>query len=77
MVYLKANVLLMVDAFERIRSICLEYYENDLCFNDSTPGLDWLCGLKYTGAKISILMTILLLFMILYRVVSEVVWLCY
>ena len=52
MLYLKTDVLLSVDAFERLRDKCLEYYEIDPCYTYSTPGLTWLCGLKYTNVRL-------------------------
>ena len=44
MLYLKTDVLLSVDVFERLRDKCI-----DPCYTYSTPGLTWLCGLKYTN----------------------------
>ena len=51
MLYLKTDVLLSVDVFEKFRARCLEYYEIDPCYTYSTPGLTWLCGLKYTNVR--------------------------
>ena len=58
MLYLKTDVLLSVDVFEKLRDNCLEYYEIDPCYAYSTPGLTWLCGL--------------LIFMIQHNMVIEV-----
>ena len=52
MLYLKTDVLLSVDVFERIRDKCLKYYEIDPCYTYSTSGLTWLCGLKYTNVRL-------------------------
>ena len=52
MFYLKTDVLLSVDVFERLRDKCLEYYEIDPCYTYSTLGLTWLCGLKYTNVRL-------------------------
>ena len=52
MLYLKTDVLLSVDVFEKFRAMCLEYYEIDPCYTYSTPGLTWLCGLKYTNVRL-------------------------
>ena len=52
MVYLKTDVLLSVDVIERLRGKCLEYYEINPCYTYSTPGLTWLCGLKYTNVRL-------------------------
>ena len=40
MLYLKTDVLLSVDVFERLRDKFLEYYEIDPCYTYSTPGLN-------------------------------------
>ena len=52
MLYLKTDVLLSVDVFEKFRAMCLEYYEIDPFYTYSTPGLTWLCGLKYTNVRL-------------------------
>ena len=52
MLYLKTDVLLSIDVFERLRDKCLEYYEIDPCYTYSTPGLTWLCVLKYTNVRL-------------------------
>ena len=51
MLYLKTDVLLPVDVFEKFRDNCLEYYEIDPCYTYSIPGLTWVCGLKYTNVR--------------------------
>ena len=52
MLYLKTDVLLSVDVFERLRDKRLEYDEIDPCYTYSIPGLTWLCGLKYTNVRL-------------------------
>ena len=52
MLYLKKDVFWLVDVFERLRDKCLKYYEIDLYYTYSTPGLTWLCGLKYTNVRL-------------------------
>ena len=52
MLCLKTDVSLSVDVFKKFRDMCLEYYEIDRCYTYSTPGLTWLCGLKYTNVKL-------------------------
>ena len=37
--YLKADVLLLADAFEKFIDMCLAYYELDPCHHFSSPGL--------------------------------------
>ena len=32
--------------------ISVNYYEIDPCYTYSTPGLTWLCGLKYTKVRL-------------------------
>ena len=54
MLYLKTDVLLSVDVFEKIRDKCLENYKIDPCYTYSTHGLTWLCGLIYTNVELKI-----------------------
>ena len=37
--YLKKDVLLLVDVFEKFIDLCLKFYEFDLCHYFSSPGL--------------------------------------
>ena len=46
--YLKKDVLLLADVFERFISTCLKYYEWDPCHYFSPPGLSWDAMLKMT-----------------------------
>ena len=46
--YLKKDVLLLADVFERFISTCLKYYELDPCHYFSPPGLSWDAMLKMT-----------------------------
>ena len=39
--YLKTDVLLLADVFEKFISICLDYYGLDPCHYFSSPGLSW------------------------------------
>ena len=39
--YLKRNILLLVDVFERFTTTCLEYYELEPCHYFSSIGLSW------------------------------------
>ena len=52
MLYLKPDVLLSADVFEKFRAMCLEYFERDPCYTYFTTGLTWLCGLKYTKVRL-------------------------
>ena len=46
--YLKTDVLLLVDLFEKFINMCLEYFELDPCHYFSSPGLSWDAMLKMT-----------------------------
>ena len=46
--YLKTEVLLLADVFEKFISTCLKYYGLDPCHYFSSPGLCWDTMLKMT-----------------------------
>ena len=50
--YLKKDVLLLVDVFEKFISTCLKYYNLDPCHYFSAPGLSWDAMLKMTKVKL-------------------------
>ena len=50
--YLKKDVLLLANVFERFISTCLKYYELDPCHYFSSPGLSWDAILKMTGIEL-------------------------
>ena len=50
--YLKKDILLLVDVFERFISTYLEYYELGLCHYFSSPGSSWDAMLKMTGIEL-------------------------
>ena len=50
--YLKKDVLLLADVFEKFISACLKYYKLDPCHYFSAPGLSWDAILKMTGVKL-------------------------
>ena len=50
--YLKADVLLLADVFEKFISTCLEYYRLDPCHYFSSPGLSWNAMFKMTKIKL-------------------------
>ena len=50
--YLKKDVLLLADVFERFISTCLKYYELDPCHYFSSPGLSWDAMLKMTKIEL-------------------------
>ena len=47
--YLKKNVLLLTDIFEKFVDTCLKYYGLDPCLYFSVPGLSWDAVLKIIG----------------------------
>ena len=47
--YLKTDVLLLCDVFEKFINVCLEYYCLDPCDYSSSPGLSWNAMLKMAG----------------------------
>ena len=50
--YLKTDVLLLTDLFEKFINKCLEYYGLDPCYYFSSPGLSWDAMLKMTGVEL-------------------------
>ena len=53
--YLKADVLLLADVFEKFIKTCLDYYRLDLCYYFSSPGLSWDAMLKMTEIKLGLI----------------------
>ena len=49
--YLKTDVLLLTDVFEKFIKTCLDYYSLDPCHYFSTTGLSFGAMLKMTGVK--------------------------
>ena len=50
--YLKKDVLLLADVFEKFINTCLKYYELDPCHYFSAAGLSWNAMLKMTDVKL-------------------------
>ena len=50
--YLKKDVLLLADVYEKFIDTCLKYYGLDPCHYFSSPGLSWDAMLKMTGVKL-------------------------
>ena len=50
--YLKKDVLLLADAFEKFIDTCLKYYGLDPCHYFSSPGLGWDAMLKMTDIEL-------------------------
>ena len=50
--YLRKDVLLLADVFEKFINTCLKFYKLDPCHYFSSPGLSWDAMLKMTGVKL-------------------------
>ena len=50
--YLKKDVLLLADVFEKFIDTCLKFYKLDPCHYFSSPGLSWDAILKMSGVKL-------------------------
>ena len=50
--YLKKDVLLLTDVFEKFIDTCLKYYGLDPCYYFSAQGLSWDAMFKMTGVKL-------------------------
>ena len=53
--YLDADVLLLIDTFEKFINTCLKYYGLGPCHYFSSPGLSWYAMLKMTGIKLKLI----------------------
>ena len=53
--YLKINILLLADVFERFVNTCIEYFVLDPCHYFSRPGLSWDAMLKITGIELELI----------------------
>ena len=53
--YLKSDILLLTDVFERFRKTCLEFYKLDPCHYFTSPGLSWDAMLKMTNIKLELI----------------------
>ena len=50
--YLKKDVLLLADVFEKFIDTCLKFYKLDPCHYFISPGLSWDAMLKITGVEL-------------------------
>ena len=55
--YLKKDVLLLTDVFEKFIDTCLKFYRLDRCHYFSSPGLSWDAMLKITGMRLKKIVT--------------------
>ena len=53
--YLKSDVLLLADVFEKFRATCLHHYKLDPAHYYTSPGLAWDACLKETGQQLELL----------------------
>ena len=53
--YLKTDVLLLADVFEKFISTCLDYYALDPCYYFSSPGLSLDAMLKMTKIELDLI----------------------
>ena len=56
--YLKSDVLLLVDVFENFRKTCIRYYKLDPCHYFTSPGLSWDAALKMTDTTLELMVDI-------------------
>ena len=47
--YLKSDVILLADVFEKFRKVSIEEFDFNLLY--SLPTYTWQCGMKYTDIK--------------------------
>ncbi|XP_048479424.1 uncharacterized protein LOC119694216 [Plutella xylostella] len=53
--YLKCDVMLLCDIFERFRYLCLQYYKLDPAHYLTSPGLSWDAMLLHTKVKLELI----------------------
>ena len=53
--YLKTDVLLLANVFEKLISTCFNYYGLDPCHYFSSPGLSWDAMLKMTKIELDLI----------------------
>ena len=53
--YLKSDILLLADVFEKFRNVCLHHYGLDPCHYYTSPGLAWDAVLKMTGIELELI----------------------
>ena len=53
-IYLKSDILLLADIFEKFRVMCLDNYDLDPANHVGTPGLSWEAMLQRTGVELEL-----------------------
>ena len=56
--YLKTDVLLLADVFEKFINTCLDYYRLNPCHYFSSPGLSWDAILKMAEIELDLILDI-------------------
>ena len=62
--YVQSDTLLLADAFESFRNLCIKTYKLDPAYFLSLPGLAWQAYLKITGVQLELISDIDMLLMI-------------
>ena len=62
--YVQSDTLLLVDAFENFRNVCIKVYELDPVHILSAPGLAWQACLKKIEVKLQLLTDVEVLLMV-------------
>ena len=62
--YLKTDVLLLTDVFEKFRDVCIENYKLDPAWYYTSPGLAWNACLEKTEVRLELLNDVDMLLMI-------------
>ena len=57
-IYLRTDVLLLADVFEKFRTMCQQSYGLDPVHYYSLPGLSWDAALKYSDVKLDLIVDI-------------------
>ena len=70
--YLKTDVLLLVDVFEKFVKICLNYYRLDPCHFFSSSRLSWDATLKMTKIKLELISDVTLHLLFEWEVVFHI-----
>ena len=62
--YIQSDTLLLADALENFRNMCIKVYELDPAHFLSAPGLAWQACLKKTEVKLELLTDVDMLLMV-------------
>lgn len=54
-IYLKCDIVLLADIFEKFRRTCIKTYKLDPCHYFTAPGLSWDAMLKMTGVELELM----------------------